>query len=57
MDEIHSGRSNFNEPFSLDNQYFDPLECSLLIDELHKLFQYIDQNGKGFLEVKEVIDF
>jgi hypothetical protein len=36
---------------------FDPFESALLIDELHKLFQKIDQNGKGYLHVDEILEF
>ena len=28
-----------------------------LIDELHKLFQYIDKEGRGYLEINELLDF
>lgn len=57
MDDIRGGRGNFLEPFSIDNQFFDPFDSAQLIDEIHKLFQYIDQSGKGYLEVNEILDF
>jgi hypothetical protein len=28
-----------------------------ITEELHKLFQYIDQTGRGFLEVSEILNF
>ena len=29
----------------------------VLIDELHKVFQYIDKEGRGYLEVSEILEF
>ena len=28
IDDIRGGRGNFLEPFSLDNQYFDPFDSA-----------------------------
>ena len=50
-------KDNNYAPFYYENQFFNPYECTVLIDEIHKLFQYIDTNDKGFLEIDELIDF
>lgn len=36
---------------------FEEPQSFHLTEELHKLFQYIDDQGKGFLEVSEVLGF
>ena len=57
MDDIRGGRANFLEPLNNDQQYFNPLECTQLVDEIHKLFQFIDQDSKGYTNVEEILEF
>ncbi len=33
------------------------IDQQVLIDELHKVFQLIDKEGRGYLEVSEILEF
>ncbi|CDW88478.1 UNKNOWN [Stylonychia lemnae] len=57
MDDIRGGKANFLEPLPNDQYFFDPLECTQLVDEIHKLFQFIDQDSKGYVTVEEILEF
>eukprot|EP00347_Sterkiella_histriomuscorum_P022084 403331737 len=61
MDDFRGGRQIFMDNQSsahgsnLDSS--DPLECTQLVDEMHKLFQFIDEDSKGYLTVEEILTF
>jgi len=42
---------------NLEGNMGSAVDQSVLIDELHKVFQYIDKDGRGYLEVSEILNF
>ena len=56
MDDIRGGKANFLEQ-PTNSQFFDPLESTQLMDEIHKLFQLIDLDAKGFVTMQDIAEF